>query len=483
MAGENLVLARNLSATGEYKIEDEKGVTLSSKLIKEKGINSNLGNSPTPLLYAKIFNKFGTSLNAAVYATLLIYALTSVLLFLTILRLFNIKIALIFSLVEIFSPLTLRGALWPGFYEWAMLFFAIGLSFYLLPKNSSGLAAAKLAAAGAFFGLATLARNAFAFSFIPILIYDFYRNKSIKRMTILILPAIILGGFFFASNNAYLSSSETGYSLHLFPDYYTQHFEKEKYLESIKGTSEPDLNEYLIQYGYPISLKNKLLMYLHSIKFYPIQLLKMTTVGGPFIVLFLIAGLIYLLKTKNYLAKLFLVWIILWYIFMAALKTNAWQQFLEIQFPLTLLAALGIWRLAKFIWDQNAKIKTKYILISLFFSSLIIHLGQSNQWLLHEIYENSTTSEAIVLAEKIKNTDLKINEVIAVGRHPDMALKLNYLTDFNYIYFDENTIRNLIKENRLKEAFDKFGVTKIAGFPGELAKEITRNSKLTNIDN
>lgn len=489
MAGENLVLARNLTVTGEYKIEDEKGVTLSSSLIKEKGIKSNLGNSLTPIIYGKIFSKFGHNLDVAAYASLLAYALTNILLFLIVLRLFNLKIALIFSAVDIFSPFVTRGALWPGFYEWAALFFTAGLMVYLWPVKKRKFEYLNLILASVFWGLAILARNAFFISFIPFLIYDFYKTKSFKRAMALIIPLIIIVGIFIApgyiknNKNAYLSSSESGYSLHLFPDYYTQHFEKEKYLESVKGTNNPDLNEYLIQYGYPVSLKNKLLMYFHSIKFYPIYLFKTETLGGPFIVLFIIAGIAYLIKNKDDLTKLLLGWMIVWYLSLIVLKTNAWQHFLEIRFPLILFETLGIYWLCKFIWGISAKNKIKYIMISIFFLSLIIHLSQANGWLLHEIYKNSDMAETMDLVPKIKNADLKINDVVAVGRQNDLALKLNYLTDFNYIYFDSNTIENLIKENKLNQAFDKFGVTKIAGFPQELTKEIIKNSKATSIDN
>jgi hypothetical protein len=487
---DNLILARNLSLTGEYKIDNEKNVVLSSEIVKEEGIQSKFGNKLTPILYGKIFGLFGFDRNIPLYVSLILYGIVSVLLFLLVLKLFNIWVVLIFSFIEVFSPLVVQYATRSGSYEWAVLFLVIALLFYLCKEKPNLF---RLFLAGLFFALASLTRNSFLILPFVFLIYDFWKNKSFKRIIVLILPLFVLWGIYLGPtfiergiiDNAYMGSQETTSAyMHLFPDPYTWHFERDVYVESVQGITNYDYSQFLLKYNYPVSLKNKILMYWASITSYPKGLFAQTTIGGPFLVFFMILGGFYLWKKNRELLKLFIVWAALTYLFLIAMASNHWGHFLSLQLPIFLMIALGIYWLIQFIKKQDWKIYYKYLLIFGIVFTLFVHLIQSDKWVFHERYENSNMEQALVLVKSVEDKKQDIDkriDIIAVGLQNPAASVLNYYTDFSCVYFDANTVKKLLKENKLQWAFDQFGVTKIAGYDKDLTEEIIRATDVEGI--
>ena len=487
--GGDLILARNFALTDEYKIESENNIVLSSDRIKDEGIVCNWGNELTSIIYGQIFKTFGFHKNLPLYISLVLWALTGSLLFLLVLKLFNLKLAVIFGLIDIFVPVIIQGSLMSGFYEFAILFFVIGLLFYLYKKEVKK---TDLVLASFFFGLASLARNAFLVSFIPFVIYDFWKNRSWKRAVVFVLPFVLLWGIYLApdylegKSNAYFSSSDTSFGRygHLFPDPYTFHFEKDQYIEGILGTSDYTFSEFLLKYDYSVSFKNKLIMYFSSIKFYPKEFSKLIVTGGPLIILFLMAGLVYLYRKKRPLFNLFVIWGIVWYVLLVVLTTNNWDHFLELRFPIVLLISLGVYWLIDFILKLSIQEKFKYLIILIFSLSLFLHFVQANKWMLHEEYNTSGSEieNIIEMANSINRKQLdKQNNVIAISICPSVPQALNYYTDNNIIYFDLNTVKRLLGQNKLSWAFEQFGVTKIAGFNFILSQEIIEQTDVENI--
>ena len=494
----NLILARNLSLIGEYKIVDEKDIVLSSSLIKKRGADSNAGNGLTPILYSKVFDIFGFNRNSPLYISLLLYSFITVLLFLLILKLFNFKIALIFVGIDILIPFVLAAAIHPGFYEWATLFFIIAILIYLWKKPGIG----RLLLSGLFFGLAVLARNAFLISFIPFVVYDWYTNfiykkdwrkfklwlwPAIKRVFIFALPVILLWGGFMIQDylggraNRYLSQGDVGYDGHLFRDPYTYHFNKDNYIEEIQDSANGETITYLKAYDYDITWKQHLAMYFYSIKYYLNSFFRQPTIGGPLIIFFLILGVIYLFKFRKSLLNLLILWIgILFFILIFVFKTSNEAHFLEVRFPLILLISIGIYWTLKWLSEVIKDKKTYYLLITGLLLVLFVHLFQSDKWMFHENYLYSGIEEKVNLVDTIKKSTVNIgtDDVIAISKDP---LFLNYYTDYNYIYFNPETIKELLKENKLQWAFDQFGVTKIIGYNNTLTQEIIQNTKVKTI--
>jgi len=480
---ENLILARNLSLTGEYSIDNEKNVILSSKLINEQGIKSSFGNKLTPVLYSKVFDLFGFNQSFPLYVSLVLYGVISILLFLLIFKLFNIWIALLFSFVEILSPLVLQEAIKFGIHEWAMLFLTIALLIYLW-KEKPGLI--KLILSAIFFVLAFLSRNSFLIIPVVFLIYDFWKNKSIKRTIVFLLPILILGVMFLGiDSNTYLNTQDkSNVYLHIFPDSYTWHFERDAYVEKIKGADfyNYDFSQFLLKYGYPVSLKNKILMYWASIKSYPKGLFAQTTIGGPFLVFFLILGGFYLYRKKKYLLKLFILWAGFLYIFLIIAKSNHWGHFSSLQFPIFLLISLGIYSIINYTIKKDFKFK--YILIFGIIFTLFFHLIQSDKWMLHQKYLYSKIAQSMEMVEIVKENNLdKTKDIIAAGgENSQVSMLINYYTDISSVYFHPETIKKLLKEEKLQWAFDQFEVTKVVGFDKELNKEIIKTINIDILD-
>ncbi|MFH2013874.1 MAG: hypothetical protein ABIJ17_02795 [Patescibacteria group bacterium] len=470
---DNLILARNLNLTGEYSVDNEKNIILSSELINEQGIESNFGNKLTPVLYSKIFNIFSFNENIPLYVSLLLYGIISVLLFLLVFKLFNIQIALLFSFFEIFSPLVLQYSMRTGLYEWAMLFLTIALLIYLWKEKPNWI---RLIFSSLFFALAFLARNSFLIIPIVFLIYDFWKSKSIKRIIIFILPLLIVYSIFFGLsgvNNSYLSSEDTtDVYLHIFSDSYTFHYERDDYVEKIVDSEDYnyDYSQFLEKYGYSISLKNKISMYWASITSYPKGFVAQTTFGGSILIFFLILGGFYLYKNKRKLLEFFILWAGFLYIFLIVAKSNHWGHFLSLQLPIFILISLGVHCIFEWILKQNWKKFFKYLFIIGFMLSIFVHLIQSDKWMLHEEYLYSKIDQSMKMVSIIKESDLnkKIDIVAVGGENGQTAMIINYYTDISTIYFHPQTIEKLLKENKLQWAFDEFGVTKIIGYNKEL---------------
>ena len=202
--------------------------------------------------------------------------------------------------------------------------------------------------------------------------------------------------------------------------------------------------------------------------------------GGSLIIIFLLAGGLYLYRKKNSLLKLFIIWGIVWYLLLIVFKTNNWDHFLEVLFPIILMISLGIYWFLKFA-SNLVKGKSKYILVLGLFFLILLHLVQANKWMLYDVYRSGNIDLALESAQAVKNYELSNTDVVAVDIHPKISYLLNYYTDCNFIYFHQSTVERLLEGGRLQWAFDQFGVTKVIGFNEELTKEIIQNTDVDSI--
>ncbi len=495
----NLILARNLSLAGEYKIMDKMDIVLSSELVKEKGISYSTSNKLTPIIYSKIFDVFGFNPQLPLYVSLIIYGVTNILLFFLILKIFNIYLALIFSGIDIFMPFVVSGSNWFGFYEWAMLFFIIGTVIYLWKKKPGTW---RLLLSGLFFGLAALARNAFLISVIPFLLYDIYSNfiykkdwkqlkqwffLAIKRGVIFLLPLVILWGGFFLQDrslnqvNTYIDKTEKSWDGHLFTDPYTYRFEKEEFIREKINTAEGDEINGLIDYGYFDSIGTRVKMSLVALKYYLVGFSRQPLMGGSLILFFLALGATFLYKKNKQLFILPVFWIIFLFSVLIVLRTSNEDHFLEVRFPLVLMVSLGVFWLLEWLRQVIRDKKTYFVLAGAIILVLAAHLIQSNKWMFHENYLYAETEKSTELVDLIKKdaVNISINDVIAAPVSPQF---LNYYTDYNYIYFNPGTIERLLEKNKLQWAFDQFGVTRATGFGELLNKRIAESTQAKIID-
>src|SRR3989344_5397771 len=78
---QNLMEARNFAASGTYKIEDTKGVLLSSKNAAQYGKETGIFNPLTPIIYGQIFKYFGFNPELPFYISIILFGLFNVIIF------------------------------------------------------------------------------------------------------------------------------------------------------------------------------------------------------------------------------------------------------------------------------------------------------------------------------------------------------------------------------------------------------------------
>ncbi len=479
-ADRNLILARNLYLTDQYALEDKNGIYLTSSQVEEKGEPDTQSNSLTPQIYHQIYHLFGFSPQLASYITLIIYALINALLFIAVGLTFGLSIGLIFSLTNIFMPLIWQAALIPAFYEWALLFFVIGLICYWAKKSNLFF----LFLSSVFFGFSIMSRTAFFIVVGALGLFELIHHKSLKRIVIFSLPILILiiAPFvyqLFQGGSLYLNSSSFDSYGHCFPDPYTFTFDKENYLALTAAGTKNDVLSCFWQYGYRLTLTDHLKMMLDSIKYYLRELFKLISWGGPLIWLIAILGAWELKKRKPEMLKMFYFWSAVWLAGLTILETSNGYHILEIWIPLVLLFSLGLAYLTKLLRNNLEFLKTKkIIIISLILGVLLLigHFIEADRWMFHEEYSTGRTAENLAVVAAVKKADLGKNDVLAIDTY-SMAL-INYYNDINVIRFSPETLEKLIKENKLKDAFAKFGVTYIVGYDSSINKEITKTTKV-----
>lgn len=464
---DNLVLARNLAETGEYRIENLKNVVLATTELKKQGVDSTLGNKFTIFLGSKIFKILGFSPNLPFFASILLFAFSTVLIFLLVFKVSgNFYLALSAGLIDTFMPIVWKGSLFAGAYEFATVFFLFGLLIYLWKDKSLW----ALFLSGVFLGLAVVSRNAFLLSVIPVGLYALYKSynihkfkiKSLIKPTCLLAPALLIFIFMGAMNNSYISSSDESFTRygHLFPDPYTYHFDKENYIKDTINTGDSDKVDFMHRYGYDVPLISHLRAYLDSAAFYPKQVFSIINFGGPIFLFLMFFGGIVLIREKKEFFYFAVTWFIFWYLSLILLKTNNWDHFLEIRFIIVIFMAYGAWGIVRALnkMDYDAKFKKSITIAFVMFLSFQLFI--SNRWLLHQDYETSFVAQAIEISEEINKSDLDNKEIIAVSHNQNASLILNYYTNKSFIYFSPETIKKLKTEEKLEEIFEYFGVTR-----------------------
>ncbi|MFA5022527.1 MAG: hypothetical protein WC508_05635, partial [Patescibacteria group bacterium] len=373
---DNLILARNLHFTGQRVIESDLNVYLSTEVLKEKGgLQAGTQNILTPLIYSQLFDIFGWQPNLPLYVSLACWSAVILLLFFLSLRLFNLTVALLTVGTLTLIPAFWWGSITLGFYEFAVLFFTLGLFFYFYPKKNKNFS---LVLASIFFALAVLSRNAFLISILLIFVFEFFKQRSFKRLACLVVPlVIIVGGVFLTDfktgSNVYFSSDQTktfGYYTHVFPDPYTYHFDKENYLAKIKAAASGDIAGKIIDMG---GYQGKALfvkyleLFANSSKYYIVQCFRPTILGGILVLSLLFFGFYHLKKSNKDLLQLFIFWPVVLFLALVVLKTSNSDHFMELVPIISIVSALGIYYLLNLVINSESS-KNKKI----FFGAILV---------------------------------------------------------------------------------------------------------------
>jgi len=479
----NLIVARNSHLSNTSVMEDKLGRNLNTELVKNNvDFLSVKINALTSQIYTKIFDIFGYSKELPIWTAIICFALINLILALLITYKFNWQTGLIFHILSLFTPVVWQGALMPGFYEFAVLFFVLGLICYLSKKNTPWYL---ILLSGLFFSLAILSRNAFILSVFAIGIYELFFRKSIKRVILFILPICILVLFplasdYFSNQTLYMHKDAYSNYGHCFPDSYTYLFDKQEYISQKITSARGDVLVCLTEQEGGGSLQQNLQPMLNSAIYYLRDSIRFIVFGGPIFLFLLLIGLLKLKRDNQDLYKLSLTWLILWYLLLILTKTSNWDHFLEI-YPLVLfLVSSGIYVLWQMVKD---KIKHKNFWLILIILTLIAHQLIACKWMFHEEYNTSHIETTLKISDKINLLNLPLTTIIAVNQNFGVQ-NLNYYTNLTYIRFNSATLEKLISENKLKNALEYFGVTHLLGYDEDLNKKLKNyNLKIIDLDN
>lgn len=485
----NLIKARNYAAAGAYHYESSNGVLLSTDHVLAEGKKTGLINPLTPIIYGQIFKYWDINKISGLpeRVSLICAAIFNLLAFFIIRRLFGGRVGFISAMVMTFMPFRIIGSLSFGLYDFAMIFFAIATWLILGSKNGVFKGGnMRIGLASIFFALAALARNAFLISFIPFVLYDFYKSRSIKRIFVFILPFVIIFGSTLTSyswlgvSNGYIANinnqpfDQLG---EVFPDPYTAYYNRDNFLQKIKNDGlDRNASHFLGQWGYAVTIGEKVKAYKESLKAYIVYAFDLIMFGGPLILLLMLLGAYRLYQNRREIFWFFNVWLGVWLAGLVYFQTGNWDHLLEIIFIPAILTGLGIWQIAEFLKPINMR---KTVVSGMVLSFVLGHLAYANKWSLYDSYRSSRWADAISVADKVK---LAGPGVIAAGIHPTFANGLNYLANRDIIYFNPNTTEELIANGKLKEAFEIYHVKTVVGFSDSVSNSIKKMTNATVIN-
>ncbi|MDP2947311.1 MAG: hypothetical protein Q8N88_04285, partial [Nanoarchaeota archaeon] len=130
---QDMLLAKNYHESGIFAVQNNQSVVISSGLNKNESYQLPISKYFGSVIFAKIFDVVGVpSYNLLVLLSIILYAIVLVVFTILTMQLFGFKIAGIFSLVYIFSPLGWGLSYDLSGYSFCLLFLGISLIFYFL---------------------------------------------------------------------------------------------------------------------------------------------------------------------------------------------------------------------------------------------------------------------------------------------------------------------------------------------------------------
>jgi len=210
-----ILLAKNYHKTGVLAVHNDQTAFVSSGLIKEKGQVLPISGHLESFFYAKIFDIIGIpDYNNLVLLSIILYALVLVLFTILVLYLFNFKIAVVFSLIYIFSPIGWGLSRLMGVYEFCLFFLALFFIFYFsgakkLEQSKNKTYIPLFIFSGIFLALSAFSKE-ITFVFALALFIFLLVKKFKKQLIYVFIPFIIILIIFwlpsiFSGKNDYIS--------------------------------------------------------------------------------------------------------------------------------------------------------------------------------------------------------------------------------------------------------------------------------------
>lgn len=507
---DSLLSARNYAQFGVVGIEDNLNICLASSLSAEKSNPPVTGNKITAIGYGLLFKIFGLpKYDNLVFFSIAILIIVLLIFTIVVYYLFNLKVALFFALIYILLPFNWYALTYNfGIYEFPLLFFSLFFLFFALGiKSEYKCRYWLLVLSGFFLAFAGIAKEVFLM-FAPVLFFYLLWQRQKKYLLLIFIPFFIIVSLFWLPDmvlgqNAYRllfwgkekdnaeKFLDYGYYSHTFPDPYTYHFDRDNFIEKYQIESSLEIDFFqriaLVRSAYiggvekigffPRLKMGTVLLARHISRFLSIE-----DIGGPMIFILLVMGFIYLKEKDRYLYRFFVFWVFAIVMMMSFVTLGNRNHLMDFSWAVALVVALGLIFLTD-IFSQHFQLEKTGRFILLAFLSLLIfyNLILSSHVLWGRIYDEEKFLVASVYARAVNQLNISDRDVIAVNIPGTEWAKLNYLTDKSMVVFAPETIEELIQEDKLQDAFDKFGVKYILGYSPELTQKILADAKAENI--
>jgi len=506
--GKEMILARNYHLAGVLADQNNLNITIAPSLVKNEGRPLVLSEYLGSFFYAKIFNLFGVpSYNNLILLSIILYALVLVLFAVLILYLFGFKVAIVFSLIYIFSPIGWGLAYALAEYEFCLIFLALFFIFYFVglkkeeKTDKSKLNNLFFVVSGIFLALSALSSEAILVFVLAFFIFLFFK-KHRKQLIYIFVPFVVLLIVFWlpsvlSGENRYISlfaqkapeKSLFSVYTHVFPDPYTYHFEKEEFLKTFEsqnlGWSENlETKKVLTNFGFEgIGLFGRIKVGFYILSQHISRFFSLEDFGGPIFALLLILGLFYFKNKNKFIYQLSLYWLIISFFVFAFIVLVSRNHLMDFIWLIILLITAGLFYLLQIVKDYFRLSEKKSLIFDLLIIVLILyHLVLVNHIVLGRQYDKDFVPRSMAYAQEVKKIEIRDKDVIAVpGDFPEQASTLNYLTDKSFVVFRASTLEKLLKEEKIKKAFEAFGVKYIMGYPDDLSKRLTDGAGIINI--
>jgi hypothetical protein len=407
-------------------------------------------------------------------------------------RLFDSRIAWLTVVIFSFMPIQWLQALYAGGYPFALLFLFLGFAFFLYFYQQSTVKAILLFAI--FFGFTLASSHAFI-TFLPWICCAYILHNRFQWKS-----AIVQAGMFcvvayvglmlplvpnalqqdmntkerFAVFLPAVGEHTTGVG-HLYPDYYAYEFlreefdqrilertadahfltrQQDKYVHWIFGVGDMNFFDGLLNGGW---------LFLHT---FP-ELLLQEYLGGAFLWIFIILGMMYCFQAKrSFLFHFISLWICMELILRFVLHYGR-THLMDIGWGFALFAGVGIATFCDAIAPSFKRISSigwSVIIVVI----VSIQLTQANRTLFAHKYARSNVPAIFAATESLNA--LPEDAVVA---HFDKG-PLFYFSDRKHVRIHIDTIDYLIEQGELGDPFIHYGVTHILGYDADRTAQILK---------
>jgi hypothetical protein len=456
--------ARNFAETGMFSFGDSLGRLLSTNMIPTTGVPSASDGRLSRVFIAWLSQ--GISWGDLVSWTIagsIVLAIGMLCWWSVVYRLLDKRTAWVTLFVTALLPVYFREAVWFDNYNLALTCLAASGAAFVWLKDKRPMAALLLA--GLLFGASVSAKDVFLIM-IPWIGVTFLLKKQWKGGAVFFVAALAVYMVPYMSDISTLGypvnqnlarvwpeaetiANET--YLHLYPDPYTYHFDREAFDEKFiaaadsKSLSDRMRDEkVMLSYGLADGIFRRVRLGTYLILHDVPSFFQRQTVGGVFLWIFALPGFIALYKRERRLVLWLLGLIASMYIVIRFVLMYEREHFMNIAWIYALFVGYGITEISTM--QKHVRTGVAAVVLTALCS---LQLLQANRYEMAARYNKSNVAELRGTAEILRG--LPDDAVIALDMHPSSVESLALLSDRTLVLFRKETVEG--------SAFEKYGVT------------------------